>query len=90
MSSPDNPILGHVALGYSPMIDKKRNVAATRLTLFPLRADGALDVSQLLQAVAEVWPAGGAMASLNVLSESLLQDLLNAAPSPNLMIEVPS
>jgi hypothetical protein len=37
-----------------------------------------------------VWPAGGATASLNVLSESLLQDLLRAAPSPNLMIEVPS
>jgi EAL and modified HD-GYP domain-containing signal transduction protein len=84
------PILGQVALGYSPMIDKLRNVVATRLTLFPLRSDSALDASQLLAAVAEVWPAGGATASLNVLSESLLQDLLRAAPSPNLMIEVPS
>ena len=86
----DNPILGQVALGYSPMIDKKRQVIATRLTLFPLRADSALDVSQLLAAVGEVWPAGGGAASLNVLSESLLQDLINAAPSANLMIEVPS
>ena len=84
------PILGQVALGYSPMIDKLRNVVATRLTLFPLRSDSALDASQLLAAVAEVWPAGGATASLNVLSENLLQDLLRAAPSPNLMIEVPS
>jgi c-di-GMP phosphodiesterase len=84
------PILGQVALGYSPMIDRKRQVIATRLTLFPLRADSALDVSQLLAAVGEVWPAGGGAASLNVLSESLLQDLLNAAPTSNLMIEVPS
>ena len=84
------PILGQVALGYSPMIDRKRQVSATRLTLFPLRADSALDVGQLLAAVGEVWPAGGGAASLNVLSESLLQDLLNAAPSSNLMIEVPS
>ena len=84
------PILGQVALGYSPMIDRKRQVIATRLTLFPLRADSALDVSQLLAAVGGVWPAGGGAASLNVLSESLLQDLLNAAPTPNLMIEVPS
>jgi EAL and modified HD-GYP domain-containing signal transduction protein len=84
------PILGQVALGYSPMIDKKRQVIATRLTLFPLRADSSLDVSQLLAAVGEVWPAGGGAASLNVLSESLLQDLLNAAPTSNLMIEVPS
>ncbi|MGE5118310.1 MAG: EAL and HDOD domain-containing protein, partial [Betaproteobacteria bacterium] len=90
MSSPDLPILGQVALGYSPMIDRTRNVVATRLTLFPLRADSALDVAELLEAVGQVWPAGGPAASLNVLSESLLQDLLGAAPSANLMIEVPS
>jgi c-di-GMP phosphodiesterase len=84
------PILGQVALGYSPMIDKKRQVIATRLTLFPLRADSPLDVSQLLAAVGTVWPTDGGAASLNVLSESLLQDLLNAAPTSNLMIEVPS
>ena len=88
--TPDNPILGQVALGYSPMIDRKRQVIATRLTLFPLRADVALDVSQLLAAVGAVWPAGGGAASLNVLSETLLQELLNAAPTSNLMIEVPS
>jgi c-di-GMP phosphodiesterase len=84
------PILGQVALGYSPMIDRKRQVIATRLTLFPLRADSPLDVSQLLAAVGTVWPTDGGAASLNVLSESLLQDLLNAAPTSNLMIEVPS
>jgi EAL and modified HD-GYP domain-containing signal transduction protein len=83
-------ILGQVALGYSPMVDRKRNVTATRLTLFPLRAETRLDVSQLLAAVGEVWPEGGGMASLNVLSESLLEDLLSAASSANLMIEVPS
>jgi EAL and modified HD-GYP domain-containing signal transduction protein len=83
-------ILGQVALGYSPMIDRKRNVSATRLTLFPLRAEVRLDVSQLLAAVGEVWPEGGGMASLNVLSEGLLEDLLGAAPNANLMIEVPS
>jgi EAL and modified HD-GYP domain-containing signal transduction protein len=83
-------ILGQVALGYSPMVDRKRNVTATRLTLFPLRAETRLDVSQLLAAVGEVWPEGGGIASLNVLSESLLEDLLSAAPSVNLMIEVPS
>lgn len=83
-------ILGQVALGYSPMIDKKRSVIATRLTLFPLRPDASLDASQLLAAVAGVWPEGGGRASLNVLSESLLGDLLNARPSINLMIEMPS
>ena len=33
----DHPVLGHVALGYSPIIDRQRNVVATRLTVF---ADG--------------------------------------------------
>jgi EAL and modified HD-GYP domain-containing signal transduction protein len=86
----DNAILGQVALGYSPFIDKSRAVTATRLTVFPLRPELSLDVAQLLRAVAGVWPESGGRVSLNVLSESLLQDLLNAQPSQNLMIEVPS
>ncbi len=86
----DTTILGQVALGYSPFIDRSRSVSATRLTVFPLRPDATLDVAQLLHAVGSVWPADGAKASLNVLSESLLQDLLHARPSPNLMVEVPA
>lgn len=86
----DNTILGQVALGYSPFIDRSRAVTATRLTVFPLRPEVTPDVAQLLHAVGGVWPADGGKASLNVLSESLLQDLLRAAPSPNLMVEVPA
>ncbi|MBC7955305.1 MAG: HDOD domain-containing protein [Cytophagales bacterium] len=86
----DNTILGQVALGYSPFIDRSRAVSATRLTVFPLRPEATPDVAQLLHAVGGVWPANGGRASLNVLSESLLQDLLGAAPSPNLMVEVPA
>jgi EAL and modified HD-GYP domain-containing signal transduction protein len=86
----DNTILGQVALGYSPFIDRSRAVTATRLTVFPLRPEATPDVAQLLHAVGGVWPANGGRASLNVLSESLLQDLLRAAPSPNLMVEVPA
>jgi len=86
----DNTILGQVALGYSPFIDRSRAVSATRLTVFPLRPEATPDVAQLLHAVGGVWPADGGKASLNVLSENLLQDLLRAAPSPNLMVEVPA
>ncbi len=86
----DNTILGQVALGYSPFIDRSRAVTATRLTVFPLRPEATPDVAQLLHAVGGVWPADGGKASLNVLSESLLQDLLRASPSPNLMVEVPA
>ncbi|WP_280151246.1 HDOD domain-containing protein [Piscinibacter sp. XHJ-5] len=83
-------ILGQVALGYSPFIDRNRTVTATRLTVFPLRPDATLDASQLLRAVGSVWPADGARVSLNVASESLLQDLLKAEPTINVMIEVPA
>ena len=86
----DNTILGQVALGYSPFIDRSRAVTATRLTVFPLHPESTPDVAQLLHAVGGVWPASGGKASLNVLSESLLQELMNAAPSPNLMVEVPA
>ena len=86
----DVAILGQVALGYSPFIDRNRSVSATRLTVFPLRPDSVLDVAQLLHAVGDVWPASGGRVSLNVVSESLLQDLLRAQPSPNLMVELPA
>ena len=86
----DAAILSQVALGYSPFIDRKRAVTATRLTVFPLRPDALLDVAQLLEAVGSVWPASGGRVSLNVASESLLQDLLQADPTPNLMVEVPA
>jgi EAL and modified HD-GYP domain-containing signal transduction protein len=86
----DTAILGQVALSYSPFIDARREVVATRLTVFPLRPDAAPDAAQLLHAVGGVWPAGGGRVALNVLSESLLQDLLGAEPSPNLMVEIPA
>jgi len=86
----DATILGQVALGYSPFIDRNRAVSATRLTVFPLRPDAVLDAGQLLHEVGNVWPASGARASLNIVSESLLQDLMKTRPSANLMVEVPS
>ena len=86
----DVAILGQVALGYSPVIDRNRSVSATRLTVFPLRPDAVLDVGQLLHAVGSVWPASGGKVSLNIVSEALLQDLLRTQPSTNLMVEVPA
>jgi EAL and modified HD-GYP domain-containing signal transduction protein len=86
----DVAILGQVALGYSAFIDRNITVSATRLTVFPLRPDAVLDVAQLLHSVGEAWPASGGRVSLNLASESLLQDLLQAEPSANLMVEVPA
>jgi EAL and modified HD-GYP domain-containing signal transduction protein len=86
----DVAILGQVAFGYSPFIDRNRAVSATRLTVFPLKTDSSPDAAQLLHAVGGVWPADGARVSLNVAGESLLQDLMQAQPAPNVMVEIPA
>jgi len=86
----DATILGQVVLGYSPVIDRKRAVTATRLTVFPLHPDATLDAAQLLEEVARVWPADGGRGWLNVLSEGLLGELLRSPISANLVLEVPS
>jgi EAL and modified HD-GYP domain-containing signal transduction protein len=52
-----HPVLGHVALGYSPMIDRQRAVVATRVTVVPERAEAVPDAADLLAALLEVWPA---------------------------------
>jgi len=90
MAINEHVILAQVVLGYSPMIDRDRAVSATRLTVFPVRPDMPIDAAALLAAVAEVWPEAGGKVSLNVASETLLQDLLRAQPSANLMLEVPA
>jgi EAL and modified HD-GYP domain-containing signal transduction protein len=86
----DQDVLRSIALSYSPMIDRNRAVVATRLTVSALRTGGPLQADQLLAAIAEVWPEGGARVSLNVMSETLLNDLLRAKPLSNVMIEIPS
>ncbi|HTP73934.1 MAG TPA: HDOD domain-containing protein [Burkholderiaceae bacterium] len=86
----DQPVLGQVVLGYSPMVDRHRAITAARLTVFPSRPDAAPDAAALLEAVAEVWPADGGRVSLNVASETALQDLVRFKPAPNLMVEIPA
>jgi c-di-GMP phosphodiesterase len=86
----DHTILNQVVLGYSPMIDRERSIVATRLTVFPARPDAPIDAAALLAAVAEVWPDGAGKVSLNVVSESLLHDLMLSRPTANLMLEVPA
>lgn len=83
-------VLGQVAMSYAPMIDRQRAISATRLTVFPLVPGAPLDAAALLDELGQVWPEGGGQVSLNVLSESLLEDLIRAQPSANLMVEIPA
>ena len=86
----DYPVLGQVALGYSPMIDRHKAVTALRLTIFPIRPEVQPDAVELLAALAEAWPDPAHRVSLNIVGEGLLDAMLRTDPPLNLMIEVPS
>jgi len=85
-----HPVLGQVALGYSPMIDRHRAVTALRVTVFPVRPDASPKAGDLLAAIAETWPADAGRVSLNIVGENLLQELLNTELPLNMMVEVPA
>jgi len=86
----EHPVLGQVALGYSPMIDRHKAITALRLTVFPIRPDAEPDANDLLATLAEVWPESAGRVSLNIVGEHLLQQMLRTEPPLNLMLEVPA
>jgi EAL and modified HD-GYP domain-containing signal transduction protein len=85
----DAPILSQVALSYAPVIDRKRQTLATRLSVFPIVPGHWLPVAELLNSLGSVWPADGPKVALSIRSESVLAELLTVQPSANLLIEVP-
>jgi len=83
-------ILGQVALGYSPLIDKQQMIVGTRLTVVPLRQDLTLAPEELCQVLHEVWPEGGKPGLLSVLHEGLLSGLQGMPLPKGLMLEWPA
>ncbi|MCC6249797.1 MAG: HDOD domain-containing protein [Rubrivivax sp.] len=62
----EHTVLGQVALGYSPLVDRRREVLAARLTVFPQRPEATwspADAAALLAALEAVWPRPAATAS---------------------------
>lgn len=86
----DINLLNKVAFSYCPIINRERNVMATRLSVFPLLPGAQLQAAPLLESLGQVWPADGGRVSLNILSESLLQDLFNHKPTSNIILEIPA
>jgi len=84
----DHAILPGVALGYTPVIDRQRAIAGSRLTLVPLRPDAKVDHAELLAALAATFPKGGAV--LSPQGEALLGALLQQPPTEPSQIEVPA
>ncbi len=91
MAGSENPVLGQVVFGVAPMIDRQRAVAATRLTVFALRADAPPDAAALFAVLAQTWPEGSAQrVLLNLANEALLRDALRLVPPAQVMLEVPA
>ena len=85
-----HPVLGQVALGYSPMFDRQRAITALRLTVFPVKPERAPDACGLLAALASSWPEGADRLLLNIVGEPWLDGLLHADLPPHLMLELPA
>ncbi len=83
-------VLGRIALAYSPMIDRHRAVTALRLTVFPLDPNNPPHAAELLEAFDEAWPKDVGRLSLNIVSESLLEELMSTEVPTHLMIEIPA
>jgi len=77
-----HPVLGQVALGYSPLIDSKRAVIATRITVFPALPDAAPDAAALLQALDGVWPVDAPGADLKLTLRPLDAASVGSAAVP--------
>jgi len=54
----EHPVLGRLTLGYAPLIDRRRALVATRLSVFPERPDAVPDPQALLAARIRSHPLG--------------------------------
>lgn len=86
----DPGLLGQIALGHAPVLDRQRTVIATRLTVSVLRPGSTPHPGLLLQMVEAAWPAGGPPVALNILGESLLAAVMEARLPASVMLELPS
>ncbi|MCU0967639.1 MAG: HDOD domain-containing protein [Rubrivivax sp.] len=62
----DRPVLGQLAIGYCPMIDRQRAVVATRITILPDRPDSTPDAPALLAELARVFPHDGSQVAITL------------------------
>jgi hypothetical protein len=82
-------ILDSIALGYQPVWNAQRRLAAVRVGILAVQPD-AVDGSHLMHALGEDWPAAAPLVSLSFRSAPLRDEALASAPVPNTWIEVPA
>lgn len=94
----EQAVFAQMVVGYSPLVNAKREVIGQHLTLFPLRPDSPVDVAALMAVLDEACPARGALSPtmapvstvLNPTSEAWIDGLLGARLAPHLGLSVPA
>jgi EAL and modified HD-GYP domain-containing signal transduction protein len=89
--------LGQILLGYAPIVGAGGEVSGLRLALMPDQPQTRLDAAELLKWLAHAFPgeqtpsAGAPLQLLiNIVSESLLDELMGLNPPPRFGLELPA
>ncbi len=93
----DSPLLGQILLGYAPVVCADGQVGSLQLALMPAHSGARLDAAELLRLLVRAFPEGkkpraGAPLDVfvNIVSESLLDDLIGLHPPPHFGLELPA
>ncbi len=81
------PLLAQALMGYEPIVEKRRNALAMRLTVAP--EDAATSMASLYRELAPQWTHGGAAIALRSTA-TLDDELLAVAPVDSVWIEIPA
>jgi hypothetical protein len=81
-------VLDSVALGYQPVWNRVRQLAAVRLRVQVLHPD-SVDAEHLLRVLGNDWPAAAPVLVLSCSTPELLQQALRCPPVRNTWLEVP-
>lgn len=81
-------VLDSIALGYQPIWNRQRQLAAVRLRVVTAQPE-AVDAAHLLELLGADWPAAAPVLIVSVASETLLRQALVCEPVHNTWLEVP-
>jgi len=82
-------VLDSMALGYQPIWNPGRHLAAVRLQVLSVQPE-AMDAEHLMEALGHDWPAAAPMLVLSIDSPQLRRQALACEPAENMWLEWPA
>ena len=83
-----NTVLDSVALAYQPVWNRRRRLAAVRLSVMPANR-ATVDAAHLLHVLGEHWPSSAPLLIIAPSTPDLLYQALHCGPVTNTWLEVP-